>query len=100
MNKRVMLQQMARAADGQGGYTETWTDVFRLWAEIVPLKGYERMQAMQLEVPVTHKVNIRYYPGITAKQRLVYGCRIFNIKEAIDPNEGRMFLQLTCVEMA
>jgi SPP1 family predicted phage head-tail adaptor len=100
MNKRLRLQSPARTGDGQGGCVESWADVAEVWAELVPLKGYERMQAMQLESPITHRVTMRWRRGVTNAQRLLYGDRVFNIKEALNLDEQDAFLQLLCVETA
>lgn len=98
MDKRVTLQSVAQASDGQGGFTDTWSSVASLWAEIEPLNGYEKLQAMQLASPVTHKVTIRYRAGVTTKDRLLYSGRVFHIKEVINVGEDGNFLRLRCVE--
>lgn len=98
MKHRVTLQERSLTEDGQGGYTEEWEDVASLWAHVTPLKGYERMQAMQLASPITHKVLIRYRAGLTTSMRLVFDGRVFEIEEAINLEEAKAFLQLICVE--
>ena len=97
---RVTLQSCSQTTDGQGGYTDSWSDVVTLWASIEPLKGYERYQAMQLETPVTHKVTIRYNAAVTTAKRLIYGSRVFNIKEVINLAEENAFMELRVNEMA
>lgn len=98
MNKRVTLQSVSRDEDGQGGFTEEWIDGDTIWASIEPLKGWERMQAQQLENPITHKVMIRYRSGVTADMRLIYGDRVLGVKEVINLDEDNAFLRLMCVE--
>ncbi|QDV34913.1 Phage head-tail joining protein [Tautonia plasticadhaerens] len=98
MNKRVTLQSLTQTEDGQGGFTDSWGNVASTWAEIMPMKGYERMQAMQLQTPLTHKVMIRYRAGVTNAMRLLYGERVLHIKEVINENEEGRFLRLLCVE--
>ena len=100
MKHRVALQSVAQASDGQGGFTDTWTTSATVWAAIEPLNGFEKLQAMQLASPVTHKVTIRYRAGVTTKDRLLYGSRVFHIKEVINVDEDRNFLRLRCVEQS
>lgn len=100
MKHRVTLQRRIMTADGQGGYAESWSDVATLYAEIAPTKGYERIQAMQLQAPITHKVTIRHRPGLDPSMRLLYGLRVLQIREAINLDEASRFWQLLCVEMA
>lgn len=98
MKHRVTLQSISRVSDGQGGYTESWTDVADLWASIEPVKGYEKYQAMQVQTPVSHKMVIRYRSGVTTKNRILYGSRVFDIKEVLNVNEDGRFLQIKALE--
>ncbi len=99
LKHRMELQSLTRAADNQGGWTETWATVATVWAGIEPVKGWERYQAQQIQVPVTHKITMRYR-AVTTAQRLVYGSRIFGIKEVLNVNEESRFLQIKAIEQA
>ena len=98
LKHRLTLQSKVRTTDGQGGYTEAWSHVADLWAFIEPSKGYERIYAMQAQTPITHRVTIRYRAGITTAMRLLYGSRVFEIKEIINPEEANVSLRLLCLE--
>jgi SPP1 family predicted phage head-tail adaptor len=99
-NKRLEIQSVIQAADGQGGYTDTWTSTAKVWGSIEPVKGYEKFQAMQLETQITHRIHIRFRTGITTKHRIVYDKRVFDIKEVINLDEDNLFLRLMAVEVA
>jgi SPP1 family predicted phage head-tail adaptor len=96
--KQVTIQNVAQVSDGQGGFTETWNDGSTVWASIEPLKGYEKVQAMQMQSPQTHKVTMRYTAEVTAASRIRYGDRIFWVKEVLDPEERQRFLILKAIE--
>jgi SPP1 family predicted phage head-tail adaptor len=98
-NKRLEIQSVAQVADGQGGYTDTWTATAKVWGSIEPVKGYEKFQAMQLETQITHRIHIRYRKGITTKHRIVYDKRVFDIKEVINLEEDDLFLKIMAVEV-
>lgn len=98
MRHRIILEEVSRTTDGQGGFTETWATVATVWAEIKPMSAYEKMQAMQLASPVNTKIAIRYRAGITAANRVNYNGRIMTIKEVINVDEGNNYLQLKCIE--
>lgn len=100
MNRRVTLQRVSQTSDGQGGFTDVWVDVAGLWAAIEPLSGFEKLQAMQMQTPMTHKVTMRYRADVSTKDRLAYGSRLFHIKEALNLEENGYFLRLKCVEIA
>jgi head-tail adaptor len=62
---RLTIQTVSKVSDGQGGFTETWTDGATVWGFITTLKAYQRFQAMQLQTPATHKIIVRYNQAIT-----------------------------------
>jgi SPP1 family predicted phage head-tail adaptor len=98
LNKRVTIQNVSRVSDGQGGFTETWTDSATVWAGIEPVKSYERFQAMQQAVPVSHKITMRYNAVVDETSRMRYGNRLFEVKEVINVDEADRFLQIRAIE--
>lgn len=98
LKHRVTLQSLARVSDGQGGYSESWTDVSDVWVSIAPMKGYERFQAMQMQTPVTHKIVMRYRSDVTTAHRLLYGSRVFALKEVLNRDEDSRFLDIKALE--
>ena len=98
MRERVDIQAVLQAPDGQGGYDELWANELTVWAKIEPMKGFEKLQAMQLGELLTHKVTMRYNDTVTTKHRLKLGTRTFAIKEVINQDESDSFLILRCVE--
>ena len=98
----VQIQSATLADDGLGSPTETWSTVTggTVRAEIWSLRGEERMAGERLEARVTHRVRLRYFPGLTAAHRLVFGARTFRIRYVNDVNQrGREHL-LDCEEVA
>jgi SPP1 family predicted phage head-tail adaptor len=101
LRQRIEIQAEAATGDGGGGQTDPWASsvvVATVWANVEPLRGDERLRAMQLEDVVTHKITIRYRPGITARMRVKFGARLLNIRAVIDPQEQQRVLELMCEE--
>jgi SPP1 family predicted phage head-tail adaptor len=98
MNKRVTIQTETQISDGQGGQTASWVSGATVWAKIEPVKAWERMQAMQLQAPVTHKIIIRYRSDVTSRSRFLYGSRVLDIVEVINPMEANQFLEIKAIE--
>ncbi len=96
--KQVAIQNKVSTPDGQGGFTESWPDGSTVWASVEPLKSYERAQAMQMAVPQTHKITMRYTDEVTEASRIRYGDRIFWVKETNDPEERQRFLIIKALE--
>jgi len=82
LRHRVAIQEQADTTDGMGGFSVVWSDVSGMGsvpAAIWPLSSKEQLDAMKLESVATNKIRIRYRAGITSKNRIVFGSRVFNI---------------------
>lgn len=95
---KLTLQTLVRTPDGQGGFTEAWSDSASVWASLEPVKAYEKFQAMQMQTPVSHKIVTRYRGDVTSASRFRYGDRTFWVKEAINVNEDNRYLQIKALE--
>lgn len=96
---RVTIQDFTITTDAGGGQVKTWADVCTVWAGVEPLRGYERLQADQLESGVTHRVVLRDYVMLNARMRFVFGDRKLNIRSIIRASErSRTALEVMCEE--
>lgn len=101
LRHRVVIEAGTPARDAGGGQTDPWADPVALatvWARIEPLGGAERLRAMRLEHPVTHRITIRHRAGVGAGHRVRLGARVFNVRAAIDAGERHRVLELLCEE--
>lgn len=79
---RIELQALTETPDGQGGFTSSWTVVQSHWAKIKTVSAKERVYNQKLEDNYTHEIVIRNtqdYVFPTAKHRILFGTRIFQI---------------------
>lgn len=97
----ITLQTPASAPDGDGGFTDTWTDLATVWASIVPAtaRDLERVVAGTVQSSATHLVTIRYLAGVTTKTRVVFGSRLFSVTGVQNPEERNISLVLVCQEI-
>jgi SPP1 family predicted phage head-tail adaptor len=101
----VTLQKLGtRVDDGMGGGAIPFEDVVELRASIEPLSGREQLLAGQMEAELTHRIRIRFYPGVKPHWRIVYndllnGTRVFDIDSVINPEEKHRELELMCTEL-
>jgi len=102
LRHRVDVQEQTDTPDGMGGFTTSWASVSGMGsvpAAIWPLSSKEQLDAMKLESVITNKIRIRYRSGITSKNRMVFGSRIFNIKGApINADEKNKTLDFLVTE--
>lgn len=98
LNKRVTIERRATTQDTFGGQDATWSTVAVVWAGIQPMTGRELFAAQSVESEVTTQIVMRYQAGITAKMRVNYSGRLFNIHAVLDENERHRELTLLCSE--
>ena len=109
MRNRVTIQRATETADTYGQPVITWADWETRWARITPLRGTERVQALQLDASLTHKIMV--YRDSKTKQiapalyRIKYGKRangttdrILDINAIINVREQNAELELHCTE--
>ena len=97
----VVIQAENPATDAGGGQTDPWaspTTFATVRACIKPLRGGERLRAMQLEDSVTHRFTMRWRSGVTAKHRLKFGARLFNCRSVINVDEKSKWLEIMAEE--
>jgi SPP1 family predicted phage head-tail adaptor len=84
-----------------------WQSIGEVWADVEPLTGREFFANAQVQGEITHRVTMRYMPGVGPSNRFVFidprpdgsiAERAFDIKQVIDPRERHVELQLMCVE--
>ena len=63
------------------------------------VSGREFFASQQVQSEVTHKVTIRFRPGVAADMRIVYGGRVFGIVAPLPDNRGTR-LVLMCREVS
>jgi SPP1 family predicted phage head-tail adaptor len=99
----VGLQNPTTAPDGQGNYTETWTDCAppTAQAEIRPTgsSDLERVQAGTVTANASHLIAIPYQADVTTKTRVTYGPRVFSVLGVMNPDERNIELALLCAEV-
>jgi len=98
LRHRISIEQLTRTADGQGGFTESWSQFASVWANIVPTSAAERFFAQRIESNVTHKIGIRYLSGVASEMRIIFETRIFQIHGVRKIDEEKWFMILDCVE--
>lgn len=98
LRKRLIIQKRSTTQDSYGQPLTSWTDVAIVWGEVVPTSGNENQSADALQSSENFIVTIRYRAGITAKMRIKYGNRLFDIQSVLDENERHRTINLSCVE--
>lgn len=102
----ITIQESTPTADGLGGSTLAWSDLYPCRAAIWPMKAAERLDADKLELRVDHRIRIRHPRtiNITADMRIKWHDHVagidkyFNIVSIINPNKMNVMLEMICLE--
>lgn len=94
-SRRFVLELPRESPDGFGGVVRSFAPGPQLWGALEMVSGGTRRRAERPEQAVTHRVTLRYRPGITAAMRLTSGSRRFAIRAAADPDGSRR--ELVCL---
>lgn len=84
--------------DKYGESSGEWTTLISVWAAIEPASGKQLYVAEQIQAEISHVVTIRYYSGVTARQRIKFGGRIFDINFVRNVDERSVYQELYCKE--
>lgn len=93
----------APVPDGDGGFTQTWTDLspatWHVSIEPATARDLERVAAGTVLSTATHIVKGRYHPTVTTATRMIYGGRTFSITGKANLEERDIFMELIAVEV-
>ena len=98
LNKRVQIYGYVDTTDALNQHLPALALKHTVWAEIHPLRAYERVEVNQTADLVYYRIIIRYRSDITQKDVVVRGDRQFDITGLVDIDEQHVALELTCVE--
>lgn len=99
LGRLLVLERPVRVSDGAGGFAESWEPVGRLWAEISPGQGRDRMGEEVILSQVPYRIIVRGAPQGRARrpapgQRFRDGGRVFCIQAVTERDPGGLYL--TC----
>ncbi len=103
LSRRLVLEAPQRAADGAGGYVETWTALGTHWAEVKPRTGREARGAAGPVSRAGFRITLRGVPvGHSGRpvpgQRFRMGPRLFRIEAVTEEEPGGLYLICQCEE--
>lgn len=99
----IVFQKINKDENDQNDYgepVEKWDDIITTKAGIYPLSGETFFAAEKENSKITHKINMRYIPGITTDMRIKFGERFFQmVSPPINFQERNIELQILCKEL-
>ena len=100
-DKRHSIELQANAEferQSDGGVVPRWAGAHKAFASVEPLSGGQLERAQQIAGKVTHKIVMRYMPGVTRQMRVKFGARVFTVNAVLNDGEQNIDLELLCSE--
>lgn len=80
-DRRIRIQQPLTQRTARGDETVNWIPFARLWAEIVPLRGTESVEAQALQARFDTIIRTLWCAGVTTDMRIVGpGGQVYDIR--------------------
>jgi SPP1 family predicted phage head-tail adaptor len=106
LRHKITIQERTATADGMGGETLVWSDLYPCRASIWPISAKESIDADKLELKVDHRIRIRHprMMNITADMRIKWLDHItnenkyFNIVSIRNPDKRNKMLEFLAWE--
>jgi SPP1 family predicted phage head-tail adaptor len=79
LRERVTVQVASGTTNTLGETVLAWSDSSAFWASVEGVSAREALLAGQQDTTVTHKVRMRYLPGLTQQMRFSWRSRTLEI---------------------
>jgi SPP1 family predicted phage head-tail adaptor len=97
LDQQIVIQALTVTFDGMGASVESYATAAGspAWAEYIPLRGLERIEAGKLSEKEEFKLKVRRWAGLTRDHRVVYAGQNHKI---IDIEDGKRsgYMVITC----
>lgn len=97
--RQLVLEAPAEEPDAAGGVTRRFAAAGLAWCAVEPLSASDAMVAGAAGQTVTHRVTLRWRPGLATGMRWRDGARRLDIATVFDPDERHRSLVCLCREV-
>lgn len=97
LRERVTVQVASGATNALGEQVLTWSDSTTVWASVEGVSAREALTSGQQETTISHKVRMRYLPGLTQQMRFSWRGRTLDIVSLLE-HDNRTSHEAICQE--
>jgi SPP1 family predicted phage head-tail adaptor len=98
LRHRVHLQRRETGFDDYGQPIEGWTTYATTQASVDPISGQEFLALLQAGTKVTHRVRLRYRPGVSSADRVLFNGRVLDVQVPLNMGERNKEIEFLCEE--
>ena len=84
LRERVTVQIASGTTNALGETVLTWSNSSAVWASVEGVSAREALIAGQQETSVTHRLRLRYLPGLTQQMRFAWRGRTLEIVSLLE----------------
>ena len=84
LRERVTVQVASGSTNTLGETVLTWSNSTAVWASVEGVTARESLGLGQQEISVTHRVKMRYLPGLTQNMRFAWRNRTLEIVSLLE----------------
>lgn len=84
LRERVTVQIASGTTNALGETVLTWGNSTAVWASVQGVSARESVNAGQQDVSLTHRVRLRYLPGLTQQMRFAWRNRTLEIVSLLE----------------
>lgn len=95
LNKRITFTAYTETTNSIGQIVLSEQPVKTVWANIMPIRGFEQTLEERLRPETVYRILTRYYKGITSEMKIKYKDQLLHITEVINVDEGDFALEIT-----
>ena len=98
LRHELVIQSASESRGTDGAVVKTWSTFATVWGSVNPIRAREQLQSGQLQADVTHKLLLRYLPGLTHEHRIMVDGRVFEIVSLMNVAEADQVMEVLAVE--
>jgi SPP1 family predicted phage head-tail adaptor len=99
LRERVTVQIASGTTNTMGETVLAWSNSTAVWASVEGVSARESLVNAQQEIAVTHRVRLRYLPGLTQNMRFAWRSRTLEIVSLLE-HGNRSEHEAICQETA
>ena len=97
LRERVTVQIASGSTNALGETVLTWNNSTSVWASVEGVSAREALISGQQDVSITHKVRLRYLPGLNQQHRFAWRNRTLEIVSLLE-HDNRSVHEAICTE--
>lgn len=97
LRERVTVQIASGTTNAFGETVLAWSNSSAVWASVEGVSARESLTAGQQETTISHRVRLRYLPGLTNKMRFAWRNRTLDIVSLLE-HDNRSVHEAICQE--